>query len=565
MPAEFQKTKPSRLVFLAICYTMMAIVLSGRLFYWQVLRRDDVFANSSVSKAALAAGIWRGNIFDSHGHYLAVASVSYDVGASPVLITNKAEAAAQLAPALQQPVEDIAAKLSQNERPWVLLASNVPAANGQAVKDLGLMGITLDASPARYYPEGRLAAPVLGFVNHEQRAFFGLEQYYDSHLRGSASGMAGEPQVLLDWPSVQAQGNPVDLNLTIDRIIQHEAEQHLQDALSEYGALSGVIIVMDVKTGAVLAMAVAPSYDPNDFANVSSADLYINTAISREYEPGSVFKLITMAAALDAGVVRPTDTYLDEGKIEVGGRMFQNWDRKAYGETTMTELLAHSLNVGAVEIALKLGPERFYEAVRRFGFGEVTGIDLANEAAGSFRVPGTPYWSVSDLATNSFGQGLGVTPIQMVTAVAALANDGKLMRPYVVDRMSVDGQVVWQATPQAVRQVVAPEVAAQLTEMMVQALPQETPLAVVPNYTSAGKTGTAEVAISGRYDESAVIASFVGFLPARDPRLAILVKLDRPQHEAWGSRCAAPVWRSLAGKLCAYLGIPPDQASSSQN
>jgi len=227
----------------------------------------------------------------------------------------------------------------------------------------------------------------------------------------------------------------------------------------------------------------------------------------------------------------------------------------------MTQILAYSLNTGAIHVAMKLGQDRFYEAVRRFGFGEATGIDLAGEVAGTVRVPGTPYWSISDLAANSFGQGLAVTPLQMVTAIAAVANKGALMRPYVVDQIVQDGQVIWQAQPQVVRQVIAPQVAAELTDMLVNALPQETPLGVVPHYTAAGKTGTAQVVVNGQYDDNTVIASFAGYLPANDPRFVVLVKLDRPQREAWGSRSAAPVWRNLASELCAYLGVPPDQAT----
>jgi len=540
----------------------MGSVLVARLVYWQVLRRDDVLENRPSAGAGLGATAWRGTVYDSHGHYLAVPSVVYDVGASPQSITDPVKVAGLLAPLSGRDVSELLSDLSKEEVDWVPLAQGLPTSMERPIKDLGLMGIKLDVRPGRYYPEGRLAAAVLGFVNREQRGCYGIEQYYDSRLRGTDGfRMSGGPQVLFDLPFVQAPRNGVDLVLTIDRVVQRAAEKHLELALQEYEAESGVIVVMDPRSGAVLAMAVAPGYDPNNFEKELSYQVFANTAISGQYEPGSVFKMVTMAAALDSGVIRREDTYYDSGQVVVGERTFQNWDRKAHGQTTMTEILARSLNVGAIYVARKLGPSRFYDAVRRFGFGEPTGIDLASEIGGTVRQPGSPDWCPADLAANSFGQGLAVTSIQMATAVGALANGGVLMRPYVVDRILQDGEVIWQASPQEVRRVVGRQAAAVLTEMLAEALPQETPLGVVPGYTSAGKTGTAQIFHDGSYSDQAIIASFVGFLPAYDPRFVVLVKLDRPQRQPWGSRAAAPVWRNLAGELCAYMGIPPDGTS----
>lgn len=562
MSTEFQKTKPSRLLCLAILYALMASVLLVRFAYWQLFRRDDVFSNSPVSDVGIA-GAWRGTIYDCHGHYLAVPSLVYDVGASPRAVTDTAKVAGLLAPLAGVPEADLLQNLSKKDLSYVSLARGLPMANGQAVKNLKLLGIKLDVRPGRYYPEGPLAATVLGFVNNEQHGYYGLEEHYDSRLRGSDGfKFASQPQVLLDLPIVQEPRAGVDLVLTIDRVVQRAAEQRLREALREYQARSGSIIVMDPHTGAILAMAVAPSYDPNAFDSVQSSEHFVNSAISWQYEPGSVFKLVTMAAALDAGAIHPNDTYYDAGEVQVGGRVFRNWDGKAHGQTTMTEVLGYSLNVGSIYVAQRLDSSRFYEAVKRFGFGEVTGIDLAGEVPGMVREPGAANWYPADLAANSFGQGLAVTPIQMVTAVAALANGGKLMRPYVVERIMEDDQVVWQASPQVVRQVVAPETAATLTDMLVEALPIETPLGVVPHYTSAGKTGTAQIFENGRYDDKAIIASFAGYMPAYEPRFVMLVKLDRPLRQAWGSLAAAPVWRNLAIDICTYLGVPPDEAGA---
>jgi cell division protein FtsI (penicillin-binding protein 3) len=557
--AEAQRARSSRLAFLAICFALMAGVLVVRLVYWQALRRDDVRMSTAAAGAGLAGKAWRGTIYDRHGHYLAIPSVVYDVGASPQAITDPVKVAGLLAPILGIDEPRLIGKLSTTDADWVPLALGLPTPKVQPIKDLQLLGIKLDGRPGRYDPEGRMAAAVLGFVNREQAGCYGIEQYYDPRLRGTDGfKIAGGPQVLFDLPIVQAPKNGLDLALTIDRVVQRAAEKHLEAALKEFEAESGVIIVMDPHTGEILALAVGPGFDPNDFGNVRSLEDFINKAISEQYEPGSVFKMVTMAAALDAGAIRPHDTYYDDGYAVMGGRTFQNWDRKAYGLTTMTEILAYSLNVGAIHVVEKLGPSRFYDAVRRFGFGQPTGIDLTGEIDGSVRQPGSGDWYPADLAANSFGQGLAVTPIQMVTAVAALANDGVLMRPYVVDRILQDGEVIWQAEPQVVRRVVGHETAAELSEMLAQALPQETPLGVVPQYTSAGKTGTAQIFEDGRYADEAIIASFAGYLPAYDPRFVVLVKLDRPQRQPWGSQAAAPVWRDLATEICAYMGIPPD-------
>ncbi|MDI7275509.1 MAG: penicillin-binding protein 2 [Anaerolineae bacterium] len=571
MFAEFQRARPSRIICLAICYAVMAGVLLMRLVYWQAVRRGDVL-QYSPGDASISTMAWRGTIQDCHGHYLAIPSLVYDVGASPQMITDRVAVATTLAPLIGLPVPDLLGKLDQkdpvSQKPvsFVPLARGLSTAKGREIKALKFQGIKLDVRPGRFYPEGRLAAAVLGFVSGEQQSYYGVEEYYDTRLRG-ASGfkMASGPQVLFDLPVVQAPRNGLDLVLTIDRVVQRAAEKNLEQALREYEAESGVIIVMEPRTGAVLAIAVAPGYDPNAFAKVRSPADYVNAAISWQYEPGSVFKMVTMAAGLDAGVIRPDDTYYDEGKVEVGERTFQNWDRKAHGQVTMTQVLARSLNLGAIYVARKLGTTRFYDAVRRFGFGEPTGIDLAGEIAGTVRMPGSPDWYPADLAANSFGQGVAVTPIQMTTAVAAIANGGLLMRPYVVDRILDGDRVVWEARPQVVRRVVSEEAARELTEMLVAALPEETPLGVVPEYAAAGKTGTAQVFEQGRYDDQAIIASFAGYLPARDPRFVVLVKLDRPKRQPWGSRAAAPVWRSLATELCVYMGIPPDGARLATN
>jgi len=315
--------------------------------------------------------------------------------------------------------------------------------------------------------------------------------------------------------------------------------------------------VMDPSSGAILAMATYPSYDANAFAEVDES-LFANPTISDHYEPGSVFKIITMASALDAGVISSSDTYYDSGRIVVGGRVIRNFGEFAYGETSMADLMAHSLNVGAAHVSMSLGAFEFYDYLHRFGFNQLTNVDLAYEISGRLRVPGDRDWHESDLGTNSFGQGLAVTPLQMICAVSAVANDGLLMRPHVMDHV-VEGDRVTEFAPEAVRQVISPEAAAQTTEMLVYAVNTVLTTAAIPGYRVAGKSGTSEIPVMGTYDPRETIASFVGYVPADDPRFSMLVVIDRPQKDHEGMIVAAPVFREIAQQVLTLLAVPPDR------
>jgi cell division protein FtsI/penicillin-binding protein 2 len=282
-----------------------------------------------------------------------------------------------------------------------------------------------------------------------------------------------------------------------------------------------------------------------------------NPAISEQYEPGSVMKVVTMAAALDSGTVTPQSTYYDSGVIEVGGHRTYNWDRSSPGTTDMTTLLSRSLNVGAATIATWMGPDTFYPYLERFGFGRPTGVDLMAEAVGTMHLPGSEYWTEAFIATNAYGQGIAVTPLQMISAASALAHDGKLMQPHVVQEIHSNGRI-YKHEPTVVGQPVSPQSAQQLSAMAVTAVSREVDTAQVPGYTVAGKTGTAEIPENGVYLSDATIGSFIGWLPADAPELAILIKLDRTTSSIWGSQTAAPVFSELAEELVVMLNIPPD-------
>jgi cell division protein FtsI/penicillin-binding protein 2 len=350
--------------------------------------------------------------------------------------------------------------------------------------------------------------------------------------------------------------------LTIDRSVQHKVEEHLRTALETYEAESGSIIVMDPKTGAILAMASEPTFDPYRYYEIDPDELQ-NPVVSKQFEPGSVIKLITMAAALDSGVVTPSSTYYDNGELFVGGHKTVNWTREAHGTVDMTTLLAQSLNVGAATLALWMGTDTYYDYMQNFGFGRPTGIDIQGEVGGLMPLPGDPMWEESFLATNAYGQSLAVTPIQMITALAALANDGKMMQPYIVQEKRGEHNT-YVTRPKVLGQPISKFAAAQVTAMAVDALNTAIPQAQVPNYTVAGKTGTAQVAENGVYLPDASIGTFAGYLPADDPQIIVYVKLDRPSTY-WGSQSAAPTFATLARELVVLLDIPPDNIRHDEN
>ncbi len=562
-----------RIAWLGAMFAALAILLVGRLVWWQILPRPEIaelgIGGNELPNTIKAA---RGNILDATGNYLAASTVRYEVSVSPGLLDDeqKQELAPQLAAILGWPEEDMLRLLQEgnpNYEPLYALAGTtkvtlLPPEYGAALEALGSDALSLRSKFERVYPDDGLAAAVLGFVDYEAVGHYGLESYYSRELQGTEGRWYGvrDPwgeQILVSLSGYQAAQDGADLVLTLDRNIQHEAERILAAGIEAQKAASGSIVVLDPQTGGILAMAVYPSYKPGAYGEAESNENYVNTAVSAIYEPGSVFKPLTLAAALEAGTITPESSYDDRGEIIVGGQKIMNSDRQAHGTTTMTELLAYSRNVGAAYVATTLGPTRFYEIMRRFGFGEITGVDLALESPGIMRVPGNTYWHISDLGTNSYGQGISVTPLQVVAAYGALANDGLLMRPYIVAQMR-NGDQIETRSPTPVRQVVRAEVARQVTEMMADAVDLGLPNAVVPGYRMAGKSGTAGIPDQEGYtDRAAIIASFAGFGPLPDPRFVILVKYDRPQEGYWGAEVAAPEFREMAQYLVDYYGIPP--------
>jgi cell division protein FtsI/penicillin-binding protein 2 len=509
----------------------------------------------------------RGVIRDQNGYLLAGNSVMYSIEADPRYVDDAKATAAELSVLLHVPAIDIERKLSSDEV-WVEISPLVSKELGEEIAAKRLQGITARSLWIREYPEGQLASHVLGFCNAEDRCPYGVEGFYNPDLRPEEIEQEGQldavsQEFMWTGPLVVFPARGTELVLTIDRTIQMLAEEELAWSVREYQAEGGTIIVMDPRTFEILALASLPSYDPGkyfDFADQSPIP-FRDPAVSNHYEPGSIFKVLTVAAALDSGMVAPGTTYYDRGEIEVGGQVIKNASREAYGEQTVADILIKSLNVGTAWLSTQMGSGTFYRYVRGFGIGQLTGVDLAGEIPGQLWLPGDfENWHDADLGTNSFGQGLTTTPIQMVSAVATVANDGVRLRPHVVaQRVAADGSVA-VSQPVVEAQPISLGTARQLSEIMVRVVEEDATEARVEGYRVAGKTGTAQIPIPGGYDKQRTIASFVGFGPVPDPQFVILVKLDRPKTSIWAVDTAAPAFGRLASRLFVVLDIPPEGA-----
>jgi len=424
-----------------------------------------------------------------------------------------------------------------------------------------LRSITVRPVLLRTYPNGSLAGHILGLVLYNQTGYYGVEGYYDDILGGDSERVFVSIIPLDVGSELQTYAN-ADVYLTIDREIQFIAEQVLSESINEYEAESGMILVGDPTTGDILAIASDPKFDPNDIEAVVSDTENVgrNPAVSEQFEPGSVFKVITMAAALESGVFSQYSTYYDSGTFEYGGIVVKNWDFKAHEVQDMTGLLAKSLNVGAATLSTTLGAKKYYDYLQAFGIGRLTHVDIQGEETGSLRRPGDPDWHDADLATNSFGQGLAVTGLQMLTAVSAVANGGIIMQPHLLQEIR-DGDLTYTAKPKILGNPISAEVADTLTGMLSASLQTETShsMALVDGYRLAGKTGTAQIPMPYGYDPERTMASFIGWGPTDDPRFIVYVKLDAPQVSPWGSSTAAPTFSKMVKRLVIHMEIPPEE------
>jgi cell division protein FtsI/penicillin-binding protein 2 len=420
----------------------------------------------------------------------------------------------------------------------------------------------------RSYPEGSLASNVLGFVRRdEKRGHLGVEGKYDTSLFGN------DRTLWALWDPHKADQAPdpdhgANIILTIDGVLQADVEKILDAAVKQTKSQSGTVVVMHPETGDILAMASSPRADISQYWKEEYKEVIYNTDNAfnyaiKAYEPGSVVKVLTMAAAIDAGEVTPNTKFLDKGKIEIGGVTIRNWNDAAWGPQTMTTCMQHSLNVCLVWVAKQLESEQFYSYFQDFGFGQLTGIELAGEVPGAVKNHLSPEYTRSELGTNAFGQGIEITPVQMLKAISAIANDGEMVAPRIIHSI-VDEGYEYKPPRTVVGHPISAETARTMTDMLAETLVEESSLALVPGYSLAGKTGTAEIFVKDMgYISDLTDASFVGWGPTDDPKFIVYVWLHKPSTSIWGSEVAAPVFRKVVEKLVNHMGIPPDAVRSS--
>lgn len=568
----------ARLHILFFVFLLFAVVIVGRLFTLQV-HDYGMFAALARGQQQVYADVdpERGRIFagGAPGEDVLFAGTRDMpvVYAVPRDIENQEEVLALLVDVLnlsEEEIEKLARRLERDDDPFEPIAERLKDEQGQLLLEADLKGLHVTSQRVRYYPQNSRLAHILGFIGFDaygnRRGVYGLEAAYEKLLYGVPGKLRGERdgqgRILetLDSDAASAASPGADIVLTIDPNIQYQVEKFLGESAEKYLATGGTVVVLEAKTGAVRALANFPTFDPNTYSDVEDIAVYTNAAISSQYEPGSIFKPITMAAGLDTGAVYPEMTYLNTGSVKISGYTISNTLRQFDGEEmTMIEVLRNSLNTGAMFVEEQTGHEAFEDYVKAFGFGSATDIELPGEVTGSIANLATG--RDINYATASFGQGISATPIQMVSAIGAIANGGTLMRPYIIDEIRYPDGSVEKTEQESVRDVIAPRTSSRLSAMLTRVVDDGSGyMAQIPGYSIAGKTGTAQIANTGSAGyESEYIHSFVGYFPAFDPEYVILIKIDRPQGARYASVSAAPVFREIAEYLITYAAIPPDR------
>jgi cell division protein FtsI (penicillin-binding protein 3) len=539
-------------------------ITSARAFYLQVINKEKLvkLAERQYQKIVPLTPV-RGAIYDRNNAPLAVSIEMDSCFAEPRSIENIREAAESLSPLLGMPREAVEKKLN-GSRNFVWLLRRMPPDQAQKIRVLELEGIGFVKETKRFYPNGEVAGHVIGFTGLDPDGLEGIELKYNSTILGSIGYLVTERDALgrdIDRKGIvvtkASKGHNV--TLTVDKNIQYITEKELAKAVTESGARGGMALVMEPQSGRILAMANYPGFNPNSFSSYP-APLLRNKTIVDSFEPGSTFKVFLIAAAMEERVVSPNDAFnCENGSYSIGGRTIH--DTHKYGRLTVAEILKYSSNIGAAKIGSRLGQERLYSHLKDFGFGARSGIDLPGEAYGYLR--DTSQWYGVDLATISFGQGVSATALQLATAISAVANGGLLMKPYVVEKVSDESGAELESTsPQVLRRVMAPETAGKLARMMegVAAEGGTGMSAAVEGFRVAGKTGTAQKVdpLTRSYSVDKRTASFVGFVPADNPRLTILVVVDEPKTSPYGGVVAAPAFGAIARQTLCYLKVPPE-------
>jgi cell division protein FtsI (penicillin-binding protein 3) len=549
------------LLLLLLCGFGVVLFRLVTLQVWQAAELS-VKADRQHQKTVSLEGA-RGTIVDRHGKVLAMNVEVPSVFGVPNTLDSPLKTARQLSPILHVRTDELERKLRQ-DRSFVWLARKLDPEQGRRLDRMSLDGIGVVMEGRRFYPKGPLLAHVLGFSGMDGEGLEGVEHRYESYLHGEKRMMVLQRDALgrTVFPKGMTERSPTpghSLTLTIDEVIQYIAERELEDAVTRAQAKSGTMIVLDPKTGAVLAMAVSPRFDPNAVSTLGP-DRWRNRALTDAYEPGSTMKAMMAAAAIEERVVRPnTMVFGEHGRMTVANTVIHDHER--LGWVSFAQVIQKSSNIGAAKTGMALGEQRLYRYLQAFGFGQRTEIDLPGEVAGLVRSPKD--WGRRSVASISMGQEIGVTPLQMVSAVAAIANGGVLMKPYVVSEVrDADGHILRQVPPQAKRRVISPDTARSVTKILEGVITDGTGTkAAIPGFRVAGKTGTAQKIDprTGAYSTSRFVASFTGYVPADNPQLAMIVVVDEPQGDVYGGGVAAPVFSRVGEQVLSYLGVPSNQ------
>jgi len=551
-----------RLVIIAGVALIWMAAVFGRLGYLQLFRHSEYMARAQrQQQRTIEITPKRGSIYDRNMHPLAMSIPVDSAFAVPSELADEQLAARLLSGVLGIPREILEARL-ESSRSFVWIARKLPPEKAEAVASLNLKGVYFQKENQRFYPKRDLASHVLGFVDLDEKGLGGIEYELDSQIRSKNEKiivMADARQRWFDGGEAQRERG-ANVVLTLDEKVQYIAERELGAAIAKTRAIAGTVMVMNPSTGEILALANWPKFNPNAASDVP-AEARMNRAVTALYEPGSTFKLITLAAAFDQGITRPGEVFdCENGAVYVAGHRIR--DHKAFGLLSVSDILAQSSDVGAIKIALRLGAPKFYDYLRAFGFGQPTGVDLPGESKGLLRH--LENWSAISIGSISMGQEVGVTPVQLISAVSAIANGGMLCKPHVVAELRRGERVLpmeGPLTPAEPKRVIRPETAATLRRLMEGVILNGTgKLAHLDGWTAAGKTGSAQKIdpATGRYSRTQLIASFTGFAPINNPAVSILVSLDSPVGLHEGGMVAAPVFKRIAEQVLPYLDVPRD-------
>lgn len=548
-----------KIVFLLFIIFYLAIIV--KLFFLQVIYSP---ANKSTYLKTNKLYPVRGRIYDQKNQSLVLNQNSYQLYVEPKKIDDKDKLLQLLSQSLEVEEASISAKLDMSKY-WVAIDGGLTQDQKDKIAKLNLKGVGFDYQTMRFYPEASLSAHILGFLGKDDQGedvgYLGLEGFYNRDLRGlpgfieTERDILGRPILIGVQQRVEAE-NGRDLVLTIDKNVQEISKKRLLEGMEKYQAKKGCVITADPKTMAILSLVCLPDYDLEKYY-MFDENFYKNLAISDLYEPGSVFKPLIVASALEEKKIKPNDTYNETGQVAVGEYNIKTWNDKYEGKISMTRILEKSSNVGMVHIGEKLGNKNIYNYLEKLGFGQNTGIDLEGEASGYLKPKNN--WYPIDFATVTFGQGIAITPIQMIRAFASIINGGYLMKPYLVKKIVSENKIT-EIKPKIERRIFSQMTSDIIKKMLVSTVENaEAKWDRPKGYEIGGKTGTAQVPIKGIYDASKTIASFIGFAPASDPKFLTFVVLYEPKSSQWGSETAAPLFFEIAKDLIVYYNISPTQ------